>query len=188
MIAFFGTGMLGSGFTRAWRKRGEQVAVWNRTHDKAVALEAFGAKAFEDPAEAARGASRVHLSLSDDAETVRKKVMSMYTDPKRIRADVPGTVEGNPVFTYHDAFNPNVDEVEDLKTRYRAGKVGDVEVKTKLAKALNTYLEPIRARRADVLAKPGTLREILHEGSRKARTLAQETMARVRSAVKLEYR
>lgn len=67
MIAFFGTGMLGSGFVRALRKRGEQVAVWNRTHDKAVALEAFGAKAFEDPAEAARGAARVHLSLSDDA-------------------------------------------------------------------------------------------------------------------------
>lgn len=66
MIAFFGTGMLGSGFTRAWRKRGEQVAVWNRTHDKAVALEAFGAKAFDDPAEAARGAARIHLSLSDD--------------------------------------------------------------------------------------------------------------------------
>lgn len=67
MIAFFGTGMLGSGFTRAWRKRGEQVAVWNRTHDKAVALEAYGAKAFDDPAEAARGAARIHLSLSDDA-------------------------------------------------------------------------------------------------------------------------
>ena len=67
MIAFFGTGMLGSGFVRALRKRGEQVAVWNRTHAKAVALEAFGAKAFEDPAEAARGAARVHLSLSDDA-------------------------------------------------------------------------------------------------------------------------
>ena len=75
-----------------------------------------------------------------------------------------------------------------MKTRYRAGKVGDVEVKTKLAKALNTFLDPIRARRAEVVAKPETLREILHEGSRKARAVAQETMARVRSAVKLEYR
>ena len=77
------------------------------------------------------------IDLSDDAETVRKKVMSMYTDPKRVRADIPGTVEGNPVFTYHDAFNPDTGEVEDLKARYRAGKVGDVEVKKKLAAALN---------------------------------------------------
>ena len=78
----------------------------------------------------------------------------MYTDPKRVRADIPGTVEGNPVFTYHDAFNPNTAEVDDLKARYRAGKVGDVEVKTKLATALNAHLDPIRERRAAVLAKP----------------------------------
>jgi tryptophanyl-tRNA synthetase len=128
------------------------------------------------------------IDLSDDAETVRKKVMQMYTDPKRVRADIPGTVEGNPVFMYHDAFNPDTAEVEDLKTRYRAGKVGDVEVKTKLAKALNAQLEPIRARRADVLANPSGLREILHDGSRKARSIAQDTMARVRDAVRLVYR
>jgi tryptophanyl-tRNA synthetase len=128
------------------------------------------------------------INLSDDAETVRKKVMQMYTDPKRIRADVPGTVEGNPVFMYHDAFNPDTVEVEELKSRYRAGKVGDVEVKTKLAKALNAHLDPMRARRAEALAKPSALREILDEGSRKARAVAQETMERVRGAVKLEYR
>jgi tryptophanyl-tRNA synthetase len=127
------------------------------------------------------------INLSDDAETVRKKVMQMYTDPKRIRADVPGTVEGNPVFMYHDAFNPDTAEVEELKVRYRAGKVGDVEVKTKLAKALNAHLDPMRARRADLLAKPSALREILEEGSQKARSIAQETMDRVRSAVKLRY-
>jgi tryptophanyl-tRNA synthetase len=127
------------------------------------------------------------IDLSDDGEDVRKKVMQMYTDPKRIRADIPGTVEGNPVFTYHDAFNPDTAEVEDLKTRYRAGKVGDVEVKTKLAKALNARLEPIRARRAELLTKPSALRDILHEGSKKARRVAQETMERVRDAVKLSY-
>jgi tryptophanyl-tRNA synthetase len=127
------------------------------------------------------------IDLSDDAETVRKKVMRMYTDPKRIRADIPGTVEGNPVFMYHDAFNPDAAEVEDLKTRYRAGKVGDVEVKTKLATALNARLEPMRARRAEVLAKPETVREILFDGSSKARRLAQETMDRVRGALKLRY-
>jgi tryptophanyl-tRNA synthetase len=127
------------------------------------------------------------IDLADDPETVRKKVVQMYTDPKRIRADVPGTVEGNPVFTYHDAFNPNVAEVDDLKARYREGKVGDVEVKKKLAAALNTYMDPIRQRRADVLAKPDRLRDILHEGSRKARGIAQDTMDRVRAAVRLKY-
>src|SRR3954464_3292197 len=128
------------------------------------------------------------ISLSDDAEAVRKKVMQMYTDPKRVRADIPGTVEGNPVFMYHDAFNPDTAEVDDLKARYRAGKVGDVEVKNKLAKALNTPLEPMRGRRADILANPSALRDILHEGSRKARIIAQETMARVRAAARLDYR
>jgi len=127
------------------------------------------------------------INLADDEETVRKKVMQMYTDPKRVRADVPGTVEGNPVFIYHDAFNPNTAEVDDLKERYREGKVGDVEVKKKLAAALNTYLEPIRARRAELLARPETLREILFEGSRKARGIAHETMERVRAAAKLKY-
>jgi tryptophanyl-tRNA synthetase len=127
------------------------------------------------------------IHLSDDAETVTRRVRSMYTDPKRVRADVPGTVEGNPVFVYHDVFNRDKAEVEDLKTRYRAGKVGDVEVKTKLAKALNERLEPIRQRRAEVLSRPGHVREILHEGSEKARKIAGETMERVRGAVKLRY-
>jgi tryptophanyl-tRNA synthetase len=128
------------------------------------------------------------IELCDDAETVTKKVRQMYTDPKRIRADIPGTVEGNPVFTYHDVFNSNTSEVEDLKTRYRAGKVGDVEVKTKLATALNTYLAPIRERRAAVLAKPERMREILFEGSKRARAVAAETMGRVREAVKIVYK
>src|SRR5918996_1667944 len=82
------------------------------------------------------------IYLSDDEGTVRKKVGNMYTDPKRIRADIPGTVEGNPVFIYHDVFNPNTEEVEDLKFRYREGKVGDVEVKEKLALAINRFLDP----------------------------------------------
>ncbi len=127
------------------------------------------------------------INLSDDTKTVEQKVRQMYTDPKRVRADIPGTVEGNPVFQYHDAFNPDTAEVEDLKTRYRAGKVGDVEVKTKLARALNAHLEPMRGRRADLAANPERLREILHEGSKKARAVAVETMERVRNAVKLKY-
>jgi len=128
------------------------------------------------------------IELSDTAEDVKKKVMRMYTDPKRVRADIPGTVEGNPVFTYHDAFNPNTAEVEDLKERYRAGKVGDVEVKTKLAAALNAHLEPIRQRRAAVVAQPDRLKEILYEGSRRARAVAGATMERVRHAMRISYR
>jgi tryptophanyl-tRNA synthetase len=127
------------------------------------------------------------IDLSDGPEDVKKKVMRMYTDPKRVRADVPGTVEGNPVFTYHDAFNPNKAEVDDLKARYRAGKVGDVEVKTKLANALNAHLDPIRARRAAILAKPNRIKEIAHEGSKHARVIAEETMGRVRDAVRISY-
>jgi tryptophanyl-tRNA synthetase len=128
------------------------------------------------------------IDLADDAATVRAKVMSMYTDPARIRADIPGNVEGNPVFTYHDAFNPDLDEVDDLKARYRAGKVGDVEVKRKLVAALELTLEPMRQRRAELLAKPARLREIIDDGSRRARRVAQETMARVRDAMKISYR
>ena len=127
------------------------------------------------------------IDLADDADAVTKKVRQMYTDPKRIRADIPGTVEGNPVFMYHDAFNPDTAEVDDLKSRYREGKVGDVEVKTKLARALNAALEPIRVRRAELKAEPDRIREILVEGSRKARTIAQATMERVRDAMKLKY-
>jgi tryptophanyl-tRNA synthetase len=127
------------------------------------------------------------ILMSDTPEEVQKRVRQMYTDPKRVRADIPGTVEGNPVFIYHDAFNPDQAEVEDLKARYRAGKVGDVEVKTKLAKAINAYLDPIRERRAAALARPGYLRDVMFEGSKRARAVAVETMARVRDAVKLKY-
>ncbi len=127
------------------------------------------------------------INLSDDAETVRKKVMRMYTDPKRIHAHIPGAVEGNPVFTYHDAFNSNKDEIEDLKARYRAGKVGDVEVKEKLARAINALLEPMRERRAEIRRRPGRIREILLDGSSRARVIARQTMERVRETVKLAY-
>jgi tryptophanyl-tRNA synthetase len=127
------------------------------------------------------------IDLSDSAETVVKKVRQMYTDPKRIRADIPGTIEGNPVFIYHDAFNADVAEVDDLKARYREGKVGDVEVKRKLADAINLVLEPMRERRAAVLARPGYLKDVLAEGSKRARTQAVEQMARVRNVMKLSY-
>ena len=127
------------------------------------------------------------IDWSDDESTVRTKVMQMYTDPKRVRADIPGTVEGNPLFIYHDAFNGDLSQVEDFKARYRTGKIGDVEVKKSLADAINMHLEPMRERRREILSQPGRIREILFDGSAKARRLAQETMAEVREAIRLTY-
>jgi tryptophanyl-tRNA synthetase len=126
------------------------------------------------------------IMLSDDAETVRQKVMNMYTDPARIRADIPGNPDGNPVFQYHDAFNPNAAEVEDLKSRYRAGKVGDVEVKKKLNIALQNFLEPIRERRARYEAQPKLIDEILDAGAAKVRPISAETLRLAREAMGLD--
>ncbi|HKV45044.1 MAG TPA: tryptophan--tRNA ligase [bacterium] len=116
------------------------------------------------------------IYLSDDAATVTRKVSRMFTDPTRIHPTDPGHVEGNPVFIYHDAFNKDRAEVDDLKARYRAGTVGDVEVKKRLARALNEFLEPIRARRATFAAEPQRLDEMIIAGSRVARREAQETL------------
>jgi tryptophanyl-tRNA synthetase len=125
------------------------------------------------------------ILLSDDADTVTEKVMSMYTDPNRVRADIPGRVEGNPVFVFHDAFNPDKAEVADLKDRYRKGRVGDVEVKKKLIRALNAFLDPIRERRRHYAEQPERLQEVLVEGTRRMRLEAQETMRLVREAMSL---
>ncbi len=122
------------------------------------------------------------ILLSDDEKTVKSKVSGMYTDPKRIRADVPGTVEGNPVFDYHDAFNPDRAEVQDLKDRYGKGAVGDREVKDKLARALNAFLEPMRERRAQFSAKPGIIPEILSSGTRRMREEGKKTLDAVQEA------
>lgn len=124
------------------------------------------------------------IMLSDDAKTVEKKVRGMYTDPKRVSADIPGTVEGNPVFDYHDAFNPNKEEVEDLKTRYRAGKVGDVEVKEKLAKAINAMLEPMHERRAQ-FEESGLIEKILIKGTEIAREETKQTLYDMKKAMGL---
>jgi tryptophanyl-tRNA synthetase len=126
------------------------------------------------------------IFLSDDAATVAKKVRGMYTDPNRVHANVPGTVEGNPVFAYHDLFNTDTAEVDDLKERYRAGTVGDGEVKDKLTRALNEYLDPMRARRAAFENDTGLVDEILWDGTQRMRAHAQETMREVRSAMGLD--
>ena len=123
------------------------------------------------------------IFLSDDEKTVNEKVRGMFTDPNRIRADIPGRVEGNPVFIYHDAFNPNIEEVNDLKERYLLGAVGDVEVKKKLALAINNFLAPVRERRAQYESQPGLVEEILVSGTNRARAEAQMTMDLVRDAM-----
>lgn len=128
------------------------------------------------------------IYLSDDAETVTKKVMKMYTDPTRLRATDPGHVEGNPVFQYHDAFNENKSEVEELKERYLQGKVGDVEVKERLATALNHFLEPIRQRRKEAEQQEGRIEEILRTGSQRAQEEARETLQLAKRAMKLMER
>lgn len=127
------------------------------------------------------------IMLSDPPEVVEAKVRSMYTDPNRIRADIPGRVEGNPVFIYHDEFNDNAEEVADLKMRYRKGAVGDVEVKKKLAAAINRFLEPIRERRAQFAAKKGIVEEIIEAGSARAREECHRTLTEAREAMGLTY-
>src|SRR3990170_624282 len=125
------------------------------------------------------------IDLADDPEEVRRKVMSMYTDPARIHPTDPGHVEGNPVFIYHDAFNPNKAEVAELKDRYRQGTVGDVEVKRRLAAALEGFLEPIRERRSRYTISD--VDDIIVTGSMKARAIAQETIEMARAAMKMDY-
>lgn len=127
------------------------------------------------------------IYLSDDAKTVKKKVMGMYTDPTRLRATDPGHVEGNPVFAYHEAFNTQKDEVADLKTRYTQGRVGDVEVKRLLVEALERILTPIRARRAEHAQDEKKIDEILVAGTERARKAAKVTMACVRDAMQIGY-
>lgn len=120
------------------------------------------------------------ILLSDDETTLKKKVMSIYTDPNRIHATDPGKVEGNPVFIYHDAFNPNKEEVEDLKTKYKVGKVSDVEVKEKLFIALNNFLRPIREKRKYYEDRPKLAKEILIESTKKARKVVINTVEKFR--------
>ena len=123
------------------------------------------------------------ILLSENEETLRKKVMSIFTDPNRIHPTDPGKIEGNPLFIYHDAFNTNAAEVEDLKSRYTKGKVGDIEVKEKLFIALNSFLEPIREKRKYYEDHPKISKEILMEGTKKARKVVIETVEKFREKI-----
>ncbi len=110
---------------------------------------------------------------------MEKRVRGMFTDPNRIRADIPGRVEGNPVFIYHDAFNDNALEVADLKDRYSKGKVGDVEVKKKLTAAINKVLRPIREKRSYFEKRRDEVKDIIKQGTIKAKNDAHENMKEI---------
>ncbi len=129
------------------------------------------------------------IYLSDSAEEVEKKVMSMYTDPNRIHANDPGQVEGNPVFIYLDAFGTesNQSQTTNYKLLYSKGQVGDIEVKKYLVKILNNFLDPIRKRRAEFEKQPELVEKIFKKGTEKARAEAQKTLAEVKKAMKLDY-
>lgn len=125
------------------------------------------------------------IYLSDDAKTVAKQIRGMYTDPNRVSADIPGKVEGNPVFIYHDYFNPNKEEIEDLKARYKTGKVGDVEVKEKLTVAVNNFLDPMRERRDYYESQTGFVDELIYNGTMRARDEAKATIIATKKAMGL---
>ena len=136
------------------------------------------------------------IYLSDSADEVKKKVMSMYTDPDHLRIEDPGKVEGNTVFTYLDAFStpehfakylPEYESLDALKEHYRRGGLGDVKVKRLLIAILNELLEPIRERRKHFEQNIGEVYDMLEKGSEKARATAAETLAEVRRAMRINY-
>jgi tryptophanyl-tRNA synthetase len=124
------------------------------------------------------------ILLSDDADTVKKKVMSMYTDPNRLRASDPGTVENNPLWIFHDTFNPDTAWVEEHKALYRAGQIGDVACKKRLIEVLVSVLEPMWARRKTFSEDPGQLADILVQGNARANDVANDVLAKVKAAIK----
>lgn len=136
------------------------------------------------------------IYLSDTPEEVTKKVMTMYTDPNHIRVEDPGDTKNNPVFMYLEAFStdehfakylPEFKNLEDLKTHYEQGGVGDVKIKKFLANVLNDVLTPIRERRAIYENNIEAVYKMLEEGSKKARAKSEEVLTRVRKAIGVEY-
>ena len=125
------------------------------------------------------------ILLSDDSASVRRKVKGMFTDPKRISADIPGETETNPVFVYHRTFNDRPEEVAELTARYQAGTVGDVEVKDALYEALERFLAPMRERRAEYEARPGYIEKLIVDGTERTRVEADLTLREVRKAMGL---
>ena len=127
------------------------------------------------------------IYLSDDADTIKKKVMSMYTDPSHIKVEDPGQIEGNTVFTYLDVFATDKDAVEEMKEHYKRGGLGDMKVKKYLNEVMQAELEPIRNRRIEFEKDIDAIYDMLKDGSDKARAVAANTLREVRTAIGIEY-
>jgi tryptophanyl-tRNA synthetase len=127
------------------------------------------------------------IYLSDDADTISKKVMGMYTDPNRKKATDPGTVENNPLWIFHETFNPDRQWVTDAEDKYRRGLIGDVPCKKKLVEVLTALIEPIRQRRVALQKDPGHVLKVLQEGTRRARAVADETLQLAKKYLRQDY-
>ena len=127
------------------------------------------------------------IYLADDADTIKKKVMSMYTDPNHIHVEDPGQVEGNMVFTYLDVFGKDKAYIEELKEHYRRGGLGDVKIKRYLIDVLEAELAPIRARRLEFAKDPQAVMEMLRQGSLQAEKVAAATLDDVKKAMGIQY-
>ncbi|MFC4709761.1 tryptophan--tRNA ligase [Enterococcus eurekensis] len=127
------------------------------------------------------------IYLADSADVLKKKVMSMYTDPNHIRVEDPGQVEGNMVFSYLDVFGTEKEYIEELKAQYRQGGLGDVKIKRYLIDVLEAHFGPIRARREEFAKDPSAVMEILRQGSLKAEKVAAETLDEVKRAMGIQY-
>lgn len=127
------------------------------------------------------------IYISDEPDVIKKKVMSMYTDPNHIKVSDPGKVEGNTVFTYLDVFCKDKEYLEELKKQYRKGGLGDVKIKEYLNEVLQEELEPIRKRRKELEENKEEIYKILKDGSDRARKVAMETLKEVREAIGIEY-
>lgn len=127
------------------------------------------------------------IFLSDDPDTIRKKVMSIYTDPNRLRATDPGQVENNPLWIFHDTFNEDKQWVEEAKQKYREGKIGDVDCKKKLVDVLVALLAPMHARYQQLKKDPGYLCRVLKDGAEKANQLAEESLKLAKERVRQRF-
>lgn len=127
------------------------------------------------------------IYLSDPADVVQKKVMSMFTDPNHLKVEDPGKIEGNTVFTYLDTFAPDKEKVRELKEHYQKGGLGDVTVKKYLNEVLQAFLEPIRKRREEFSKNPDFVMQVLREGTAQTKAEAEKTMSKVRQAMKINY-
>lgn len=173
----------------------EIVRTFNNVYDKEVLVEPEGVfppkgegrlPGLDGNAKMSKSLGNA-IYLSDDAQTLEKKVMSMYTDPLHIKVTDPGHIEGNTVFTYLDAFDDDREKVAELKAQYQAGGLGDVKIKRYLNEVLQAKFAPIRERRAEFEKNPEAVYKMLEEGSKKANAVAEQTLKEVRDAMGINY-